>query len=315
MELIKMKYAKVSIVGLLCLGIMVVSLLSSQSALARRVREGSSIIEIRPGSILPRQPGPSEKIVIIFDLDGTLINENINELSKQLVVEVLDDLMMRVEGKHLTTEEITEIRDIYQINQKKNTQVEKTLAYIRFLADKASKKEYRVEYERIMDNPNEIATLERTYGDKLVKRWREFVVKEVHPQPGALSLLERIQEANEGQIIMALLSNNPRATIKEETEILGFSQYFDEDKIIGVGGHSSVELPSNKEEAIGQLKQELGNGIYIVIGDTVTDIQAANATGAIPICYGEEFLDGASARISNYSDPDKIVEFLLGRYP
>lgn len=110
--------------------------------------------------------------------------------------------------------------------------------------------------------------------DTVAHEWVNEYLSRVPEAPlreGITEVLERIKEKNVPQMIMSATEEN---MLKEQIGFLGIKEYFFE-----IIGNSDIYAHSKKERAEEWIKkQDVKNVLFI--GDTLHDLQVANAIGA-----------------------------------
>lgn len=104
----------------------------------------------------------------------------------------------------------------------------------------------------------------------------------VNPFPESLSLLQHFLEQN---IAMSVVSNKQGPTLRKEVLHLNWQGYF--NKIIGAtDAERDKPWPDPVHLALDGRDVKFGDVWFV--GDSVIDVQCADATGCVPILYGSK---------------------------
>lgn len=111
--------------------------------------------------------------------------------------------------------------------------------------------------------------------------YRAIHLDDLEPLPGAEEMLRALPE----ELFTAVVSNKRGPTLRQEIEHIGWNELFD----IAVGSDDAVRdkpHPDPVHLALAQHDGQCGTDVWFV-GDTIIDLECAQAAGVTPILYGD----------------------------
>ncbi|MBL0318108.1 MAG: HAD hydrolase-like protein [Alphaproteobacteria bacterium] len=119
--------------------------------------------------------------------------------------------------------------------------------------------------------------------DLYMNNFRHCHLEKIRPLPGAHEMLKAIHHFPE--VYLAVVSNKTGEFLRKEVEFLGWKDYF--KKVVGaLDAKRDKPAPDPVHLSLEGSGLEVGPDIWF-IGDSLTDMQTAYATGCIPIFYGD----------------------------
>lgn len=145
--------------------------------------------------------------------------------------------------------------------------------------------------------------------DHYQKSYRSIHLDTIAPLAGAEDMLKAASAVAK----LGLVSNKKGPSLRLESAHLGWDSYFG----IAVGAQDAARDKPAPEPALMALKAlgvEPSPRVWFV-GDTVVDLECANAIGAVPILYGDHALEGNlfegaafSAQVKSHAELTALIQ-------